>query len=197
MKFERLAGCMPHAMHAIWRQTVQPGQHCMQLTDTHQSCPMTKRAQNMVPCANQYAGHAHLQPQKGKLSSLIPALPRELEPLTPISFYMPEQPRLESASMPHHWSRALAPAARPRTMETSFTRWNTERAVSFSQQCLGTAFRMSASVNGGGADRSSFWGSCIAEQHLLWCPAEQAATVSHMHSSSTMGGNHNQLVTAR
>lgn len=27
----------------------------------HQSCPTTNRAQNMVPCANQYSGQAHLR----------------------------------------------------------------------------------------------------------------------------------------
>lgn len=29
----------------------------------YQSCPTTNSAQNMVPCANQYAGHAHLKQQ--------------------------------------------------------------------------------------------------------------------------------------
>ena len=68
-----LAGCTPHAMHATFGcKSIQLGQPCMQLAGTHQSCPMTKRAQNMVPCANQYAGHAHLQPQKGKLSCSNP-----------------------------------------------------------------------------------------------------------------------------
>ena len=32
---------------------------------THQSWPTTKRAQNMVPWANQYSGHAHLQGGEG------------------------------------------------------------------------------------------------------------------------------------
>ena len=31
----------------------------------HQSWPTTKSAQNMVPCANQYSGHAHLRRQQG------------------------------------------------------------------------------------------------------------------------------------
>lgn len=33
----------------------------IQMRGPYQSCPTTNSAQNMVPCANQYAGHAHLK----------------------------------------------------------------------------------------------------------------------------------------
>lgn len=33
------------------------------LACAYQSCPTTKSAQNIVPCAAQYIGHAHLQSQ--------------------------------------------------------------------------------------------------------------------------------------
>lgn len=77
-----------------------------------QSCPTTNSAQNIVPCANQYAGQT-----KGLFT-------------------------------------ASAPAARPATTRKSHARYESDFTAFFLKHLAGIAFRISASVNGGGVAKS-------------------------------------------
>lgn len=60
-----LGCCTRQQLDRVLQETMQVHQEtsCDIHKDPYQSCPTTNSAQNMVPCANQYAGHAHLKQQ--------------------------------------------------------------------------------------------------------------------------------------
>lgn len=85
--------------------------------DAYQSCPTTNKAQNMVPCASQYIGHAHLNWQCRGLN-----FAKEGTAGRYMAIRTKEQQKLAEGQLTHHVLAVYAATARPATIATSLTR---------------------------------------------------------------------------